>query len=397
MGNFYVNYTLRGVEPQDVANALTARRSRVTPAHKNCVVVFDEASDSQNPNEIAGLAAKLSKKLKCPLLVVLNHDDDILWYQLYLKGKLTDEYDSTPGYFDPKAQPSAPAGGDAAKLCAAFGGDPAAIETVLRTSGHDSADYLFAVDRHAALVEALGISDYAVGTSYKSFDNDELPDGLLFDDIIDLGGAQERKPTHEELAVDPHRRNIQELFVAAAKDDADGVRKLVEKKGADPNDIGYFGQSPLHNACRCNALAAAKALLEYGANPNLRYNCDSISGGLETNRTVLMYAGSAQIVRLLLEHGADPNAADDAGYTPLMQAGKRRDLEAVELLLAAGASPTATARIGVNKFRTARGMAEAWLAIYEAQPQSEEVLAAIDKAKRVVDRLRIAEQKKVTG
>lgn len=80
MGNFYVNYTLRGPSQADVAKALAGRRARVTPMHKNCVVAFDEASDSQNRNEIVKLAAKLSKKLKCAVLAVLNHDDDILWY-----------------------------------------------------------------------------------------------------------------------------------------------------------------------------------------------------------------------------------------------------------------------------------------------------------------------------
>ncbi|MGH7701052.1 MAG: ankyrin repeat domain-containing protein [Gemmatimonadales bacterium] len=42
-------------------------------------------------------------------------------------------------------------------------------------------------------------------------------------------------------------------------------------------------------------------------------------------------------VRLLLEAGADPNQANDRGWTPLHQAGYRNDPEMVDLLLGAGA------------------------------------------------------------
>jgi hypothetical protein len=182
MGNFYVNYSLRGPSQKEVAAVLVGRRARVTPVHKDCVVVFDEASESQNRQEITQLAAKLSKELSCPVLVVLNHDDDILWYQLYVKGNLRDEYHSNPDCFESVPKPSPPVGGDAAKLCATFAGDQTAIEKILRAS--EPGTYAFEFERHAALVEALSISDYAVGTSYLSFRYNELPEGLSADEVI---------------------------------------------------------------------------------------------------------------------------------------------------------------------------------------------------------------------
>jgi len=45
-------------------------------------------------------------------------------------------------------------------------------------------------------------------------------------------------------------------------------------------------------------------------------------------------------VRLLLEHGADPNAAQDGGFTPLHSAAQNDDRASVEALLAAGADPS---------------------------------------------------------
>lgn len=393
MGNFYVNYTPRGPSQDEVAKVLAERAARVTPVHKGCVVAFDEESDTQNTEVISALAATLSKTLACPCLTVLNHDDDILCYQLHEGGKLVDEYDSTPGYFDARSQPSPPAGGDAAKLCAAFGGDVEIVEKILRSSSFKGGGYVFAVNRHAELVKALGISDYSVGTAFESFDNDELPDGLSGDDITETSGGASWDPHIDDAAVQREYKKCVELFVAAAKDDADAVRRIVTQLNVNPNVTLDGGSTPLHNACRGGALAAAKALLDLGADTNLRYTDLSTSGEVEVFRTVLMYAGSAAVVELLLKYGADPNQKDAAGYTPLMQAAKRRDLEAIELLLSAGANPLARAQLHDGNSRNAREFAEAWLKLYERQPSSEEILQAVEKAKRVVERLYLAEQR----
>jgi len=185
MGNFYVNYTLAGVTQDAVAKALAGRKCIVTPAANGAVVAFDEESDSQDTRVISSLASELSRRLSCAVLAVLNHDDDVLWYQLYTNGNLQDEYDSSPGYFDGGAEPSAPAGGDARKLCAAFGSDKVdAVERVLRKSAFDDDGYAFAVERHGDLVNALGICSFGVGTAYASFENDELPEGLSAEDIV---------------------------------------------------------------------------------------------------------------------------------------------------------------------------------------------------------------------
>jgi hypothetical protein len=186
MGNFYVNYTLRGVSQQAVAAALAGREAVVAPPVNETVVAFDAASDEQDLEVIASLAAELSGGLHCPVLAVLNHDDDILWYRLYADGRLADEYDSSPGYFDDAAESSGPAGGDARQLCSLFGaaGAEEEVERVLRKSGFDDDGYAFAVERHEALVQALGISAFAVGTSYASFDEGELPEGLSPESVI---------------------------------------------------------------------------------------------------------------------------------------------------------------------------------------------------------------------
>lgn len=187
MGNFYTNYTLRGPSQQAVAAALVGRSAIVTPEQDGCVVVFDEESDDQDQEVITGLASRLSRDLGCPVLAVLNHDDDIFWYQLYRSGELADEYDSSPGYFDAATEPSAPTGGDAQKLCSAFGASAVAeVESVLRKSSFEDDGYTFAVERHTDLVRTLGIPSFGVGAGFRSVSDGEFPEGLGDDSLVKI-------------------------------------------------------------------------------------------------------------------------------------------------------------------------------------------------------------------
>jgi hypothetical protein len=107
------------------------------------------------------------------------------WYQLYTSSELADEYDSSPGYFDAFAEPSAPAGGDARKLCGAFGvSNVAEVESVLRKSSLEEGGYLFALERHTDLARALGIPSFAVGAGFGYVADGESPDGLEEDDLV---------------------------------------------------------------------------------------------------------------------------------------------------------------------------------------------------------------------
>lgn len=202
MGNFYTNYTLRGPSQQSVAQALAGRAAIVTPVQDNCVVVFDEESDEQNGEIIAELASRLSAQLHCPLLAVLNHDDDILWYQLYLNGELVDEYNSTPGYFNDSDEETAmavPEGGDAKKLCAAFEANAIQeVENILRKPSFGG-DYNFAFERHEELIGALGLPPFAIG-GFRQIDGGGFPEALEESSCIRT----------EALAAQSHENNVPE-------------------------------------------------------------------------------------------------------------------------------------------------------------------------------------------
>lgn len=185
MGNFYTNFTLRGPSQKAVATALSGRAVFVTREHNGCVVVFDEQSDNQDTQVIAELGSDLSCKFNCPVFAVLNHDDDILWYLLYEGGHLVDEYDSTPGYFDPNAEPSPPKGGDAGKLCRAFGVNAVMdVDRILHTSTFEDDGYAFAFERHADLARALGLPSFVAGGGFRGISEGELPEGLDESDLL---------------------------------------------------------------------------------------------------------------------------------------------------------------------------------------------------------------------
>jgi ankyrin repeat protein len=97
-------------------------------------------------------------------------------------------------------------------------------------------------------------------------------------------------------------------------------------------DLGGF--TPLLFSARQGDVESAKALLAAGAHVNDR----SASG----TSALVVAAHSAQraLALLLLDKGADPNAAE-AGYTALHAAVLRGDLELARALLAHGANPNA--------------------------------------------------------
>jgi hypothetical protein len=55
---------------------------------------------------------------------------------------------------------------------------------VLRKSSYDEGGYVFAFERHADLVRALGLPEFGVGTAYSSVESDELPEGLSKRNIV---------------------------------------------------------------------------------------------------------------------------------------------------------------------------------------------------------------------
>jgi len=101
------------------------------------------------------------------------------------------------------------------------------------------------------------------------------------------------------------------LFLAVAERNPDAAELLLKHK-ADANGKTPDGTPLVAYACMFNQPDILKLLLDAGADPNLPYGLGDY--------TALRYATAdrnAPLVRLLLNHKADPNIRDESGQTPL--------------------------------------------------------------------------------
>lgn len=93
------------------------------------------------------------------------------------------------------------------------------------------------------------------------------------------------------------------------------LRQLLQC-GVDPDSPCGFGETHLFGAAALGWTAAAKILIEAGADVNHRSD-----NGVTPLRACLYSSDSSpSMFRLLLEAGADPHQIDEDGETPAMQA-----------------------------------------------------------------------------
>jgi hypothetical protein len=141
--------------------------------------------------------------------------------------------------------------------------------------------------------------------------------------------------TLEQLVRDgwsPTPEERSELFRRAIEEDELAVVKGLIGLGADPNG-GYFGTNtpPL---MLVRSAGAARLLIDAGANPNAMND----NGGTPLGWSVYL---APDVGQLLLKAGAHVDGASDRdGRTPLWRAACAGNTDLVGVLLAAGADPT---------------------------------------------------------
>ena len=113
--------------------------------------------------------------------------------------------------------------------------------------------------------------------------------------------------------------------------------------GADPNAAQINGLTPLMTAARTGNVNVVRALLASGADVN--------AATAVTDETALTWAVAAhrvEVVRLLVDHGANVHPNPGQAFSPLMAAARNGDIESAGILLAAGARVNDTASDGTH-------------------------------------------------
>ena len=95
---------------------------------------------------------------------------------------------------------------------------------------------------------------------------------------------------------------------------------------------------------------AVRALIKAGAKPFAKSATEQMTA-LHMNMSNCISGVDTEVARMLLDAGADANATDEAGVTPLMLA--TSSMEAVQMLLAAGADAKAVSKTGYTALHSA--------------------------------------------
>ena len=129
------------------------------------------------------------------------------------------------------------------------------------------------------------------------------------------------------------------IHEAFKRGDLEGLKSLLGNPSEFPNydELQWIGHV-LEYAIFHSPLPFIRQLLELGANPNYEHRAGfpSLIAALSTDRS-----DKAEIVELLLSHGANIQQVGHNGYTPLHWAAADDEPGMVELLLKRGADPKA--------------------------------------------------------
>jgi ankyrin repeat protein len=156
---------------------------------------------------------------------------------------------------------------------------------------------------------------------------------------------------HPELArlLAGHRHDL-DIFEASATGDLERVKTLLSDHPELANAVALDGFQPLGLASFFGHYEVARFLVERRAEIN--------SPSRNPQKVMPLHSAAAsrslEIARLLLEHGADPDARQNDDFTPLHEAAANGQLEMVSLLLAHGADVNLSQKSG----RTALSFAQ---------------------------------------
>lgn len=151
--------------------------------------------------------------------------------------------------------------------------------------------------------------------------------------------------------------------------------RLLLKSGANPNTAIATGEAPLMTCAKTGTADAISLLIEFGASVNAKEPAQ--------NQTSLMWAAAEKhpdAVRALIAAHADLNAHSKQGFTALHFAARVGDVESIKLLLAAGVDVNILTQAGEGESggRNATGSGYTPLLVATMRAQIDTALYLLD-------------------
>jgi ankyrin repeat protein len=179
----------------------------------------------------------------------------------------------------------------------------------------------------------------------------EIGDLTIIEDLIAAGAAVDAaradgyRPVHcalhrgrktREKALDAARLLLKSggeytIYLAAALGDKEYVRAALQRDRSQANHTDTQWWRPITAAARRGDFEMVKLLLDHGADPNLPEDGAPVGQAL----WLAVYTEQPEMVKLLLEHGANPNTSPESSGSAVGHA--RRNPEILSLLLQYGA------------------------------------------------------------
>ena len=124
------------------------------------------------------------------------------------------------------------------------------------------------------------------------------------------------------------------LYDAITADCSKDVLQAIISHGADLNATNKSNETALMRACRMGNEDAISVLLNAGADPNIAH-----ADGYISLHGAIKKGCSKEVLEAIISHGADVNATNKANNTALMCACLDGNIDAIYVLLQAGADP----------------------------------------------------------
>lgn len=120
--------------------------------------------------------------------------------------------------------------------------------------------------------------------------------------------------------------------------------------GADPNNMDVTGRTPVLHAVDSHNISCLRLILEAGGHPN-----PPMPKGIfrSSPLTAAGFAGMPEMLKLLLDFEANPNACNPEGLTALHAVARTKNVDCVLLLLEFGADLNAMSSNGRTPLTTA--------------------------------------------